>query len=127
MTVDELTRCLLDKLLNARFELETYLHLRKAKGYMSVSETDQLKDSFFDLAREIRDRGEQLNQLLDHDSRGALYRAEEALSSAAVSLLTGRHDCPTYIAVNADKLERSLNVLNFSIDYLREHSPLEEA
>ncbi|WP_437889276.1 biofilm formation regulator BssR [Phytobacter sp. V91] len=127
MTVDELTRCLLDKLLSAHFELETYIHMRKAKGYMSVSETEQLKDSFFALAREIRDRGEQLNQLLDHDTRGALYRAEEALSSAAVSLLSGRHDCPTYIAVNADKLERSLNVLNFSIRYLSEHSSLEEA
>ena len=127
MTVDELTRCLLDKLLSARFELQTYIQMRKAKGYMSVSETDRLKDSFFGLAREIRDGGEQLNQLLDHDSRGALYRAEEALSSAAISLLSGRHDCPTYIAVNADKLERSLNVLNFSIDYLTERSPLEEA
>ncbi|MGK9172640.1 biofilm formation regulator BssR [Yokenella regensburgei] len=127
MNVDELTRCLLDKLLNARVELETYTHMRKAKGYMSVSETNQLKDHFFDLAKEIRDRGEQLNQLLDHDSRGAVYRAEEALSSAAISLMTGRHDCPSYIAVNVDKLERSLNILHFSIDYLSEHSRLEEA
>ena len=100
--------------------------MRKAKGYMSVSENDQLREHFFDLAREIRDNGVQLNTLQDADTRGALYRAEEAISSVAVCLLSGRQDCPTYIAVNVEKLERAFNVLNFSIKYLCEHVPLAE-
>ncbi len=126
MTVDELTQCLLDKLLDAKADLAGYIQMRKAKGYMSVSENDRLREHFFDLAREIRDNGVQLNMLPDADARGALYRAEEALSSVAVCLLSGRQDCPTYIAVNVDKLERAFNVLNFSTQYLCEHSPLAE-
>lgn len=127
MSVDELARRLLTKLIAARTDLAAYIQMLRAKGYMSVSENDRLRERFFALALEIRDKGEQLNEMADRDSRGALYRAEEALSSAAVSLMSGRHDCPSYISVNADKLERSLNVLNHCIQYLNEHSPLEEA
>lgn len=127
MIVDELTQYLLDQLLEARTELAGYIQMRKAKGYMSVSENDRLREHFFALAKEIRDNGVQLNKLPDADVRGALYRAEEAVSSVAVCLLSGRQDCPTYIAVNVDKLDRSLNVLNFSIGYIQEHSSLAEA
>ncbi|WP_086871791.1 biofilm formation regulator BssR [Kosakonia pseudosacchari] len=127
MTVDELARRLLKKLIAARSDLAAYIQMRKAKGYMSVSENDRLRERFFALALEIRDKGERLNDLPDRDSRSAIYRAEEALSSAAVCLMSGRQDCPTYISVNVDKLERSLNVLNYCIQYLNEHSPLEEA
>ncbi|PDO81749.1 biofilm formation regulator BssR [Kosakonia pseudosacchari] len=127
MTVDELARRLLTKLIAARSDLAAYIQMRKAKGYMSVSENDRLRERFFALALEIRDKGERLNDLPDRDSRSAIYRAEEALSSAAVCLMSGRQDCPTYISVNVDKLERSLNVLNYCIQYLNEHSPLEEA
>ncbi|AGN87882.1 MULTISPECIES: biofilm formation regulator BssR [Enterobacteriaceae] len=127
MTVDELARRLLTKLIAARSDLAAYIQMRKAKGYMSVSENDRLRERFFALALEIRDKGERLNEMPDRDSRSAIYRAEEALSSAAVCLMSGRQDCPTYISVNVDKLERSLNVLNYCIQYLNEHSPLEEA
>jgi len=127
MTVDELARRLLTKLIAARSDLAAYIQMRKAKGYMSVSENDRLRERFFALALEIRDKGERLNDLPDRDSRSAIYRAEEALSSVAVCLMSGRQDCPTYISVNVDKLERSLNVLNYCIQYLNEHSPLEEA
>ena len=127
MTVDELARRLLTKLIAARSDLAAYIQMRKAKGYMSVSENDRLRERFFALALEIRDKGERLNEMPDRDSRSAIYRAEEALSSAAVCLMSGRQDCPTYISVNVDKLERSLNVLNYCILYLNEHSPLEEA
>ncbi|ANR78057.1 transcriptional regulator [Kosakonia sacchari] len=127
MTVDELARRLLTKLIAARSDLAAYIQMRKAKGYMSVSENDRLRERFFALALEIRDKGERLNEMPERDSRSAIYRAEEALSSAAVCLMSGRQDCPTYISVNVDKLERSLNVLNYCIQYLNEHSPLEEA
>lgn len=126
MTVDELVRRLLTKLTAARTDLAAYTQMRKAKGYMSVSENDRLRERLFALALEIRDKGERLNNMPDRESRGALYRAEEALSSAAVCLMSGRQDCPTYISVNADKLERSLSVLDYSILYLNEHSRLEE-
>jgi len=47
MVVDRLRTDLLNKLINARIELAAYLLLRKAKGYMSVSESDRLRDNFF--------------------------------------------------------------------------------
>lgn len=47
MVVDRLRTDLLNKLINARIELAAYLQLRKAKGYMSVSESDRLRDVFF--------------------------------------------------------------------------------
>ncbi|WP_039056422.1 biofilm formation regulator BssR [Enterobacter sp. Bisph1] len=127
MIVDELARRLLTKLIAARTDLAAYIQMRKAKGYMSVSENDRLRERFFALALEIRDKGERLNEMPDRDVRGAIYRAEEALSSAAVCLLSGRQDCPTYISVNVDKLERSLSILNYSIQFLNERTPLEEA
>lgn len=46
MVVDRLRTDLLNKLINARIELAAYLQLRKAKGYMSVSESDRLRDNF---------------------------------------------------------------------------------
>ena len=44
MTVDRLYRHLLQKLINANIDIDAYLQLRKAKGYMSVSENDHLRD-----------------------------------------------------------------------------------
>lgn len=49
MSVDRLKRDLLNKLINARIDLAAYLQLRKAKGYMSVSESENLRDNFFEL------------------------------------------------------------------------------
>ena len=46
MSVDRLKRDLLNKLINARIDLAAYLQLRKAKGYMSVSESEHLRDNF---------------------------------------------------------------------------------
>ncbi len=96
MVVDRLRTDLLNKLINARIDLAAYLQLRKAKGYMSVSESDTLRDNFFELNR----------------------------AAAAVCLMSGHHDCPTFIAVNADKLENCLTTLTLSIQSLKAHSPL---
>ena len=127
MTADELARRLLMKLMTTRTDLAAYIQMRKAKGYMSVTENDRLRELCFALAHDIRDKGERLYELQNCDSRSAMIRAEEALSSAAVSLMSGRQDCPAYISVNVEKLERSLNILNENIQYLNEHAPLEEA
>jgi biofilm regulator BssR len=127
MTADELARRLVMKLMAARTDLAAYIQMRKAKGYMSVNENDRLREMFFALALEIRDKSERLQEIQDRDTRSAMYSAEEALSSAAVSLMSGRRDCANFISVNVDKLERSLNILDYSIQYLNEHSPLAEA
>ncbi|EDJ1000055.1 biofilm formation regulator BssR [Salmonella enterica] len=97
MVVDRLRTDLLNKLINARIDLAAYLQLRKAKGYMSVSESDTLRDNFFELNRELHDHA---------------------------FLMSGHHDCPTFIAVNADKLENCLTTLTLSIQSLKAHSPL---
>ncbi|MGR4048920.1 biofilm formation regulator BssR [Kosakonia cowanii] len=127
MTADELARRLVMKLMTARTDLAAYIQMRKAKGYMSVNENDRLREMFFSLALEIRDKSERLQEIEDRDTRSAMYSAEEALSSAAVSLMSGRRDCANFISVNVDKLERSLTILEYSIQYLNEHSPLAEA
>lgn len=46
MFVDRLRTDLLNKLINARIDLAAYLQLRMAKGYMSVSENDHLRENF---------------------------------------------------------------------------------
>ncbi|MFP2973333.1 biofilm formation regulator BssR, partial [Enterobacter hormaechei] len=39
----------------------------------------------------------------------------EVLSIAGVCLMNGRHDCPNFIAVNAEKLENCLTTLALCI------------
>ena len=80
MSVDRLYRNLMNKLINANIDLDAYLQLRKAKGYMSVSENDHL-----------------------------------------------RHDCPSYIAVDVDKLESCLAVLRLNIHKLNDSKPITHA
>lgn len=53
-----------------------------------------------------------------------LYRAAGSLTTAGVCMMTGNHDCPTFIAVNAEKLESCLNDLTLCIQYLKSHTPL---
>lgn len=127
MTVDRQKLDLIYRLNSARTDLAAYVRLRKAKGYMSVSESNQLRDNFFKLSTDMRGLAERRLFPMDHDEREILSRAEGALSSAAVCLMSGHHDSPTYIAVNAEKLERCLNALNFCIESLSEQSPLAEA
>lgn len=54
MSGDRLQDALLNRLINARIDLAVYLRLRRAKGYMSVSESNHLRDNLFDLCNEIR-------------------------------------------------------------------------
>ncbi|MTH47645.1 biofilm formation regulator BssR [Intestinirhabdus alba] len=127
MFVDRLRSDLLNQLIDARLDLAAYLQLRKAKGYMSVSESDRLREDFFALNRTLRDRALRANLHLDKEEWDALHRAGEALAAAAVCLMSGHHDCPTFIAVNAEKLEYCLTSLTLSIDSLRANAGLERA
>lgn len=127
MSVNALTRGLLSRLTVAHSSLAAYIQLRRAQGSVSVSENDRLRESLFALAQEMRDRGECLCDLSDRDARTACHHAEEALSSAALCLMSGRYDCPSYIAVNVDKLEHSLDVLTYCTRCLSEYSTTEQA
>ena len=107
MFVDRQRIDLLNRLIDARVDLAAYVQLSKAKGYMSVSESNHLH--------------------LDQEEWSALHHAEEALATAAVCLMSGHHDCPTVITVNADKLENCLMSLTLSIQSLQKHAMLEKA
>ena len=124
MTVDRLKRDLLNKLINARIDLAAYLQLRKAKGYMSVSESEHLRDNLFELCNFMREKAPTLKAEYDESELMALRRAAEVLSIAGVCLMNGRHDCPNFIAVNAEKLENCLTTLSLCIMCLHEHAKL---
>ena len=126
MTVDRLKRDLLNKLINARIDLAAYLQLRKAKGYMSVSESEHLRDNLFELCNFMREKAPALQANYGESEEVALRRAAEVLSIAGVCLMNGRQDCPTFIAVNAEKLENCLTTLSLCIMCLNEHKQLEQ-
>ena len=126
MSVDRLKRDLLNKLINARIDLAAYLQLRVAKGYMSVSESDHLRENCFELCAYMRKQAPILREHYDADEQRILCRAADALSKAAVCLMTGHHDCPTFVAVSADKLENCLTTLTLCIMCLKEHTPLQQ-
>ena len=126
MSVDRLKRDLLNKLINARIDLAAYLQLRVAKGYMSVSESDHLRENCFELCTYMRQHAPILKDHYDADEQRVLRRAADALSKAAVCLMTGHHDCPTFVAVSADKLENCLTTLTLCIACLKEHTPLQQ-
>lgn len=118
MSMITLRHDLLKELIEAKIEVAAYLALRRAKGYMSISETERLREHLFRLCTECRERLPALNATLGPHEKVALEQAAAALSAAAVSLMTGRHDCPRYIAIDADKLDGCLNRLSHSLNAL---------
>ncbi|HHJ4372988.1 TPA: biofilm formation regulator BssR [Klebsiella variicola] len=127
MTVDRQYRHLLQKLINANIDIDAYLQLRKAKCYMSVSENDHLRDNLFELCREMRAQAPRLQNVVSPEEKEALRLAGESLAAAAVCLMSGHHDCPLYIAVNVEKLERCLTGLTSNIHKLNKLSPITHA
>jgi biofilm regulator BssR len=123
MNVDRLFRNLLNKLVNAQIDLSTYLQLRRAKGYMSVSDNDHLRDNLFELCGELRTHTATLSPSLTPAQNEALHAAGEALAHAAVCLMTGHHDCPSFIAVNPDALQRCLDTLSTNIQIVNKSTP----
>ncbi|WP_253378021.1 biofilm formation regulator BssR [unidentified bacterial endosymbiont] len=126
MSVDRLKCDLLNKLTNARIDLAAYLQLRKAKGYMSVGESEQLRDNLFELCNFMREKAPLLKMEYSESELVALRRAAESLSLAGVCLMNGRYDCPNFIAVNPDKLEHCLTTIALCIMCLSEHVGLEQ-
>ncbi|MCS2158387.1 biofilm formation regulator BssR [Scandinavium sp. H11S7] len=123
MNVDRLFRNLLNKLVNAQIDLAAYLQLRRAKGYMSVSDNDHLRENLFELCGELRHHAATLSPSLTPVQNEALHTAGETLASAAVCLMTGHHDCPSFIAVNPDVLQRCLDTLSDNIQAMNKSAP----
>ena len=122
MSVDRLKRDLLNKLINARIDLAAYLQLRKAKGYMSVNEGMQLREGLMALLNEYHHGFNEIKAVLTSEDIIAFHQAMEAIASGALCLLSGCHDCPSFITVDADKLTSSLRSLTESLDYLTRDS-----
>lgn len=127
MTESKLKRQLMGQLINARIDLDAYLQLRKAKGYMSVAENDHLRTNLLDLCCELRDSVLALKRSSSPQELEIFRLAGEAIASAAVCLMSGRYDCPSYIAVNVVTLERCLAALTKSINKLDSESSMTHA
>ncbi|WP_183269902.1 biofilm formation regulator BssR [Buttiauxella sp. A111] len=121
MTGESLKRDLLKKMIIAKIDVAAYLSLRKAKGYMSVNETEHLRDNLFDLSTEYREKSLRLKSHLSEQEMASIHQGINAVSSAAVCLMTGCHDCPQYIAIDADKLENCLQQLSASLKDIMGH------
>ncbi|RPH28437.1 transcriptional regulator [Buttiauxella warmboldiae] len=121
MTGEPLKRDILKKMIIAKIDIAAYLSLRKAKGYMSVMETEHLRDNLFDLSGEYRQNALRLRSHLAAQEMETMNHAMDAVCSAAVCLMTGRHDCPQYIAIDAEKLESCLFELSASLKEIMSH------
>jgi len=64
------------QLIVSRNSLSAYLKLRKAKGYMSVAESNHLRDSLFALCTTYRENYPRLKLVLHEDELAALHPAE---------------------------------------------------
>jgi biofilm regulator BssR len=91
---------------------------------MSVSENDHLRENLFELCREMRAQAPRLQHVISPEEKDALRLAGESVAAAAVCLMSGHHDCPLYIAVNVEKLERCLTGLTSNIHKLNKLSPI---
>ncbi|MCT4702523.1 biofilm formation regulator BssR [Enterobacteriaceae bacterium H20N1] len=118
MSRTTLKRDLLKKMIIAKIDVAAYLSLRRAKGYMSVVESEHLRDNLFDLCTEYRENLPDVKKVFLPQEIASFDRGIAAISSAAVCLMTGRHDCPHYIAIDADKLESCLDQLSHSLNGL---------
>ncbi|AYN29647.1 MULTISPECIES: biofilm formation regulator BssR [Buttiauxella] len=121
MNGESLKRDLLKKMIIAKIDIAAYLLMRKAKGYMSVIETGHLRDNLFDLSAEYREMASRLNSHLAAPEMASINQGIGAVSSAAVCLMTGCHDCPQYIAIDAEKLENCLRQLSASLKDIMSH------
>ena len=118
MSRSTLRRDLLQKMIVAKIDLAAYLSLRRAKGYMTVVESEHLRDNLFGLCIEYRRNLPDVKILFLPQEIASFDRGIAAISSAAVCLMTGQHDCPHYIAIDADKLESCLEKLSHSLNGL---------
>ncbi len=114
-TTDRLRYQLTQTLIRTQAGLAGYLQLRQAKGYMSVSENDALRENLFALYREIHDGMLPMKNSLVPAEREAWRQTADAIASAVVCLMTGEHDSPSYIAVNVGQLTDCLKSLTRSI------------
>ncbi len=115
MSFDRLKRDLLNKLINARIDWLHICNSARRKGICQSAKAKNLRDNFFELCNFMREKAPILKAHYAESELVALRRAAEVLSIAGVCLMNGRHDCPNFIAVNAEKLENCLTTLALCI------------
>ncbi|EGS7285577.1 hypothetical protein I4T90_001773 [Salmonella enterica subsp. enterica serovar Panama] len=86
MTTDRRRYHLTQTLIRTQAGLAGYLQLRQAKGYMSVSENDALRDNLSALYREIHDGMLPMKNSLAPAEREAWQQTADAIASAVVRL-----------------------------------------
>ncbi|PWW10254.1 MULTISPECIES: biofilm formation regulator BssR [Mangrovibacter] len=113
---------LVAKMTAARAALQCYSELRRAKGYMSVNEGLQLRETLLALCNDFRDDWPAIRADLPGSEITDFHRAIEAVASASLCLLSGGHDCPSYITVDASKLQACIDDLDECLNHLDSHA-----
>ncbi len=127
MTVDRLYRHLLRSLLTPISILTPICNCERPKATCQSAKSDHLRDNLFELCREMRAQAPRLQNAISPEERDVLRLAGESVAAAALCLMSGHHDCPLYIAVNVEKLERCLTGLTSNIHKLNKLAPITHA
>ncbi|BDH46554.1 hypothetical protein TUM12370_25980 [Salmonella enterica subsp. enterica serovar Choleraesuis] len=97
-------------------ELKNYLQMRKAKGYMHEAETARLRNALFALNADYQEVRWPLASQMNRAQFMGLQDAMHAVNATAVCLLSGSHDCPSYVSVDVPRLEACLALLQEGMD-----------
>lgn len=109
---------LVQKMIAAQSELQNYLMLHKAKGYMSDKDSELLRETLFGLCSALREQFPLFRSILTPEEVVAFQDGTGALTTAALCLMGGKHDCPRFVAVDTAKLELNLNIVQRATECL---------
>ena len=120
-------RDLVQKMLVAQSELQNYLILHKAKGYMSDNDSEILRGKLFGLCSALREQFPLFRAILTPEEVTAFQDGTGALTTAALCLMGGKHDCPRFVAVDTAKLELNLKIVQQATGYLTRNNMVQDA
>lgn len=118
---------LVQKMIAAQAELQRYLILHKAKGYMADSDSAQLREILFGLCSTLREQFPLFRSILTQEEVMAFQEGTGALTTAALCLMGGKHDCPRFVAVDTAKLEQNLKIVQRATGYLTRNHTVQDA
>lgn len=99
---------LLQNLSKTHRTLLSNLQICRACGHLSMTETEQLRDTLFALSARFREACQGENGDVSALQR---HQIAQLLSSAALCLMNGPHDCPQWRSVDAEKLASCVDEL----------------
>ncbi|NDJ58341.1 biofilm formation regulator BssR [Enterobacteriaceae bacterium 4M9] len=108
---------LLQRLGEMHRTLFSTLQICRACGQLSMAESERLRDALFALSAQFRLPGEGVPE----QEIVLCQNAAQALSHAALCLMSGPHDCPQWCSVDARKLAACVDELG------NVHNALEQA